>query len=291
LFRFAFCAAESERRAMLRKTDKLCADAMKLTATLAACLLAANAGASEYNCLIEAYESVDVRSPVEALIESISVRRGDVVKRGQVLVRLESAAERAAYDLARARATMQGEIKAAEARLELAHRKYTRAEELYKQNFVSSTARDEAEAEFKLASEQLRQAREARELAELEARRSSELLALRTLRSPFDGVVVEKLQSPGEMATTNINQPILKLARIHPLHVEVVLPVSEYGKIRTGMKGTVVPERPIEGQYEARVKVVDRTVDAASGTFGARLELPNPSATIPAGVKCKVRFG
>jgi multidrug efflux pump subunit AcrA (membrane-fusion protein) len=73
--------------------------------------------------------------------------------------------------------------------------------------------------------------------------------------------------------------------------VEVVLPVSEYGKIRTGMKGTVVPERPIEGQYEARVKVVDRTVDAASGTFAARLELPNPSATIPAGVKCKVRFG
>lgn len=269
---------------------------MRVAATVAACLFAAAASATarasvEYNCLIEAYESVDVRSPVEALIESVLVRRGDVVKKGQVLIRLESAAERAAYDLARARATMQGEIKAAEARLELAQRKFTRAEELYKQNFVSSTARDEAEAEFKLASEQLRQAREARELAQLEARRTAELLALRTLRSPFAGVVVEKLQSAGEMATTNINQPILKLARIDPLHVEVVLPVSEYGKIRIGMKGMVVPEKPIEGRYEARVKVVDRTVDAASGTFGARLELPNPRAEIPAGVKCRVRFG
>jgi len=265
---------------------------MKLPATLFACLLATSASAAgEYNCLIEAYESVDVRSPVEALIESILVRRGDVVKKGQVLVRLESAAERAALDLAKARATMQGELKAAEARLELAHRKYTRAEELFKQNFVSSTARDEAEAEFKLANEQLRQAQEARQLAELEARRSGELVAMRTVRSPFDGVVVEKLQSPGEMATTNINQPILKLARIDPLHVEVVLPVSEYGKIRNGMKGTVMPEKPIEGKYEARVKVVDRTVDAASGTFGARLELPNPKAAIPAGVKCRVRFG
>jgi multidrug efflux pump subunit AcrA (membrane-fusion protein) len=136
----------------------------------------------------------------------------------------------------------------------------------------------------------VRQARR-RELAELEARRSSELLAMRTLRSPFNGVVVEKLQSAGEMATTNINQPILKLARIDPLHVEVVLPVSEYGKIRTGMTGLVIPEKPIAGQYEARVKVVDRTVDAASGTFGARLELPNPRAAIPAGVKCRVRFG
>jgi len=264
---------------------------MKLPAAIAACLLAASAGASEYNCLIEAYESVDVRSPVEALIESISVRRGDMVTKGQVLVRLESAAERAGLDLARARATMQGEIKAAEARLELARRKYTRAEELFKQKFVSSTARDEAEAEFKLANEQLRQARESRELAELEARRSSELLAMRTLRSPFHGVVVEKLQSVGEMATTNINQPILKLARIDPLHVEVVVPVSEYGKIRIGMIGVVVPEKPISGRYEALVKMVDRTVDAASGTFGARLELPNPKATIPAGVKCRVRFG
>ena len=268
---------------------------MKNVVAVAVCLLAVAVpaparAAGEYNCLIEAYESVDVRSPVEALIETILVRRGDVVAKGQVLVRLESAAERAAYDLARARATMQGEIKAAEARLELAQRKYTRAEELYKQNFVSSTARDEAEAEYKLASEQVRQAREARELAQLEARRSGELLALRTLRSPFAGVVVEKLQSAGEMATTNINQPILKLARIDPLHVEVVLPVSEYGKIRTGMKGTVVPEKPIQGQYEARVKVVDRTVDAASGTFGARLELPNPRSEIPAGVKCRVRF-
>ncbi|HEY8249138.1 MAG TPA: efflux RND transporter periplasmic adaptor subunit [Burkholderiales bacterium] len=265
---------------------------MRLPAALFACLLATSASAAgEYNCLIEAYESVDVRSPVEALIESILVRRGDVVKKGQVLVRLESAAERAGLDLAKARATMQGEIKAAEARVDLARRKHARAEELFKQNFVSSTARDEAEAEFKLASEQLRQAQEARQLAELEARRSSELVAMRTLRSPFAGVVVEKLQSPGEMATTNINQPILKLARIDPLHVEVVLPVSEYGKIRNGMKGLVVPEKPIEGRYEAIVKVVDRTVDAASGTFGARLELPNPKAAIPAGVKCRVRFG
>lgn len=257
---------------------------------LLACLYGAAAPASEYNCLIEAYETVDVRSPVEALIESIAVRRGDLVKKGQVLVRLESAAERASLDLARARSTMQGELKAAEARLEFARRKWERAEQLYAQKFVSPTARDEAEAEYKLAVEQLRQAREGRELAELEARRSSELLALRTLRSPFDGVVVEKLQSAGEMATTNINQPILKLARVDPLHVEVVVPVSEYGKIRTGMSGTVLPEKPIEGRYEARVKVVDRTVDAASGTFGVRLELANPRAAIPAGVKCRVRF-
>jgi RND family efflux transporter MFP subunit len=265
---------------------------MRFVALIAACFSMNTAfGAGEYNCLIEAYETVDVRSPVEALIEAVHVRRGDLVKKGQVLVTLEAATERAALDVAKARATFQGELKAAEARQELARRKYTRAEELYKQNFVSSTARDEAEAEFKLATEQVRQAKESLELAQLEARRSAEVLGLRTVKSPFTGVVVEKLQSPGEMATTNINQPILKLARVNPLHVEVVLPVSEFGKIKPGMKGQVVPEKPIPGTFSALVKVVDRVVDAASGTFGVRLELPNPTASIPAGVKCKVTFG
>jgi len=49
----------------------------------------------------------------------------------------------------------------------------------------------------------------------------------------------------------------------------------------------------IQGQRvtdEATVQIVDRVVDSASGTFGVRLEVPNPSGTMPAGVKCKVRF-
>jgi hypothetical protein len=35
---------------------------------------------------------------------------------------------------------------------------------------------------------------------------------------------------------------------------------------------------------------VDRVVDAASGTFGVRLQLPNPGYRLPAGLKCEIRF-
>ena len=113
----------------------------KILAAIAMLACAGPAGAAEYDCLIEAFETVDVRSPVEALIASIPVRRGDLVKRGQVVVTLEAGAERAALDLARARAKMEGELKAAEARVELARKKWVRSEELHKQNFISSTAR------------------------------------------------------------------------------------------------------------------------------------------------------
>ena len=52
----------------------------------------------------------------------------------------------------------------------------------------------------------------------------------------------------------------------------------------------VLPESPINGRFAATVIVVDHVLDAASGTFGVRLELPNPGYKIPAGVNCKIRF-
>jgi len=261
-----------------------------LTACAVAALLGSTANAAEYDCLIEARQQVEIRSPVEAVIESVQVQRGDLVKKGQVIATLESGPERASLELARSRATMQGELRAAEARMDLAQKKMLRAEELYKQNFVSVNARDEAEAEFRFSTEQMRQAKENQKLAELEVQRSIEVLAMRTIKSPFSGVVVDVLQKPGEFSSTNLKDPIVKLAEVDPLYVEVILPVALYGKIKVGHRATVLPEQPIGGSYSATVKVVDRVIDAASGTFGIRLELPNGKRAIPAGARCRVRF-
>ncbi len=259
---------------------------------IAVLALSARPGAatSEHDCMIEARQSVEIRSPVEAIIESVKVKRGELVTKGQILVTLESGPERAGVALAQSRAAMQGEIKAAEARLEIAERKAQRADELFKQNFISANAADEARAEFKLATEELRRARENKRLAELEAARATEILNLRTIRSPFAGVVVEVLLRPGEFGAISFKDPIIKLAELDPLHVEVVLPVGLYGQVKTGQRATVQPEKPVGGSYETAVTVVDRVVDAASGTFGVRLELPNRKYGLPAGVRCRVRF-
>ena len=262
----------------------------RLLAVAATGLLSQPLLALEYDCIIEARQNVEVRSPVEAVIESIRVQRGGVVRKGEIVATLESGPERASLELARSRAQMQGDLKAAEARVELTRKKLVRAEELYKQNFVSVNALDEAEADYRLSVEELRRAQENQKLAELELKRTEQILDLRTIRSPFDGVVVEVVQKPGEFATSNIQQPILRLAEIDPLNVEVILPVAMYGRIKVGQRATVMPENPVGGQHRAVVKVVDRVIDAASGTFGVRLELPNRARSIPAGARCRVRF-
>jgi RND family efflux transporter MFP subunit len=245
--------------------------------------------AQDYDCLIEARQTVEIRSPVEGLVESVTVDRGDPVKKGQVLVTLESGPERAALAIARSRATMTGPVEAAQARVEFAKTKEKRQEELFRQNFVSSSALDEARTERKLAESELHVAFENQKLAELEVTRAEELLAMRVLRSPFAGVVVERLLDPGEFAATNIKDPILKLAEIDPLNVEVVLPASKFGRIKKGDRAEVAPETSGR-RFPAKVSVVDRVIDGASGTFGVRLDLRNPNGEIPAGAKCTVRF-
>jgi RND family efflux transporter MFP subunit len=252
--------------------------------------LASLAQPLEHDCMIEARQAIEIRSPVEAVIEQVKVRRGDPVTRGQVLVELASGPERAALALARSRADATGEVKAAQARVDIAQKKADRAAELFKQSFISANSRDEAAAELQLATEELRRANENRELAALEAKRAAEVLAMRTIRSPLSGVVVEVLLKPGEFGAISFKDPIMRLAQIDPLHVEVVLPMSAYGRVKARQKATVMPEAPVGGSYQTTVAVVDPVVDAASGTFGVRLELPNAKRAIPAGVRCKVRF-
>jgi len=258
--------------------------------TLARAAVAQPGIGPEYDCLIEARQALDIRSPVEGVIETVHVQRGASVKKGQTLAMLYSGPERAALDLARSRASNEGEIKAAEAKLELTKKKYERAEELVKKNFVSANARDEAEAEYRLALEQLRVAPENRRLNELEMKRAQEVVAQREIRSPVSGVVVEVMLKPGELTSSNQKDPIAKLMQIDPLNVELILPVQHYGSIKGGQRAWVLPEAPVGGKYVARVEVVDRVVDAASGTFGVRLTLPNPDRKIPAGLKCRARF-
>ena len=103
--------------------------------------------------------------------------------------------------------------------------------------------------------------------------------------------VAERLQHPGELAFTGEGaRPILKLAQTHPLRVEVVLPVAMLGQVKADARAEITPESPLTGSWQARVKVVDGVLDSASGSFGVRLELPNPDGAIAAGVRCRVRF-
>jgi RND family efflux transporter MFP subunit len=246
---------------------------------------------ASHDCLIEPNQRIEIRSPANALIDKVLVERGASVRAGDALVQLDASVEREALAGAQSRAESESELKVARARAEYAREKFRRREDLRQQNFITAQERDEAEAELRVAEAELALAADNRRLAGIEAQRLAATVRQRLLRAPFAGIVTDRLQHPGELAFTGEGaRPILKLAQTHPLRVEVVLPVALMGQLKAGTRAEITPEAPLKGVWQAQIKLVDRVMDSASGSFGVRLELPNPHGEIPAGVRCKVRF-
>lgn len=223
-------------------------------------ILFSAAHGEEFDGLIEPKEMVEVSSQSPGILDVVPVRRGDRVVRGQVLAKLKSGLDQVTVDLAAAQ-------------LAFSKRRAERNEELFKKELLSAHEQDEMQTEIRIAELQLKQAQER--------------LAMRTIRSPVDGVVVERRLSPGEYVGEGA---ILTVAQIDPLNVEVIVPVEQFGKIAVGEEAVVIPEAPVGGEHAAKVTIVDRVIDAASGTFGVRLELSNPDYGLPSGLKCRVRF-
>lgn len=227
---------------------------------LAHVALAQDAGG--ITCVVEPHLVSQVGSPVDGVIEKVLVDRGDLVSAGQVVAKLRSGVEEA-------------EMAVKQAKTELGKRKVERIDEMFKKQLISEQEKDEIETEYRV------------NVAEL--KRETENLKLRTILSPVNGVVMERYLTAGELIRADKSK-IVKLAQIDPLNVEVVAPISLFGRVQRGATAEVSMEPLVKGTYVARVMVVDHVIDAASSTFGIRLELRNPGNRIPAGVRCKVRF-
>ncbi len=225
--------------------------------------LGAGRAGGALECLLEPSMVVNVGSSVDGVLEQVLVDRGDHVRKGQVVARLQSGVEAAS-------------VKVSEARVEYSRRKVERNEALYAQQLISAQERDEMVTEALLNQEELK--------------RNQETLKLRTIVSPLDGVVVERRLAPGESIRTD-KSVVLRLAQINPLHVEVIAPAELFGSLQVGTAGSVNLEPFFPGIHRARVTVVDKLIDAASGTQGVRLQLPNQNNRIPAGIKCTVVLG
>ncbi len=256
---------------------------------LAASSVAPRAAETGFDCVIDPSETVKLGSPVSGILSAVLVRRGETVKRGQDIALLEASVEAMTVKFNRFRAESTARVDAQKQRLELASARLDRARQLVGSRIVSQDRFEELGADASVARQELLREEQERILAQLELERSEAILRQRTIKSPIDGIVVEKRLSAGEYIHQEAS--IVTLARLDALHVETFLPVATYGQVKVGMSATVFPDKPVSGSYAATVSVVDRVFDPASGTYGVRLVLPNPDRNLPGGQRCRVTFG
>lgn len=261
--------------------------------TVVACGLGLSVGfaalaAQPLGCLIEPREVTEIGSQTVGVLDKVYVERGEFVRKGQVLASMRADVERAALGVAVSRAQAEADLRAAQANRDFNRQRLVRAEDLYNKKFVSQQAVDQARTESDVAEQKLAQAREQRRVTRQEVGLASAQLSQRTIRSPIEGVVLERYRAAGERIE---ERPILKVATLDPLRVEVFMPVAQFSQVRPGMSATVTPDLPNAAERAAKVVLVDRVIDPASNTFRVRLELPNANHELPAGLRCKVAIG
>ncbi len=227
----------------------------------------------------------------DGLLAHVHVDRGDSIHGGQVLAQLDVAVPRANAELARARAEGTAARRVIEAKLVDIRRRLEQYESLMKDGYRTAEEVDLLRTE--LSIEELNLASEAEKTAinVLEVARAQALVDQGTMESPIDGVVLERFLSPGEFYSKSSQEPVMTLAQLDPLFVELHVPVDLFEEIQVGTQATVQLDAPGDPKALGKVQVKDSSVDTASRTFRVRVEIPNPEYRLPSGLRCRIRFG
>jgi RND family efflux transporter MFP subunit len=231
---------------------------------------------------------IELSSPViDGIIENLLVDKGDSIKKGQPLAQLEASVEIIKVKLAKMDAASNNEILNRKTQLEFAKRNRIRLINLYTKKSISLLEKDKSDTEAALAKIEVDKANEKRKIAQLNLDLAKARLALKTIKSPIDGIVIERYAMVGE---TVKDRAIMKLAQIDPLRVELVAPTEYFGLIKKGMIVEVSPERPANKTFKATVTNVDQLIDPASGSFTVGMALPITKDNLVVGVNCIARF-
>jgi RND family efflux transporter MFP subunit len=244
--------------------------------------------AASFDCVIDPSQKVKLASPVPGLLTNVLVKRGDFVRRNDVVAQLDSALEEATVRVEELKAGSNEEIEAQQTRLILSRNRYERAKSLAAKQYGTLDRLEQMDSEVKVGDRELALMRQRKQLAELELARSKTSLERRVILAPMDGFVLERTMGAGEFIHQEAS--IGTLASLDPLHVETYVPVAYWSVLKEGHHATVHLAPPVNERRTAVVSVIDRVFDIASGTFGVRLQLANPDFILPAGQRCTVDF-
>lgn len=221
------------------------------------------AGSSAQEGVVEAVRQTTVAAQVAGAVVAIDVKAGDVVKAGQVLLRLDA---RAAEQNA---AAANAQVAAAKATLEAAARELARQRELHAQRFISSAALDRAEADYKTA-----QATAQAQLASAGVAKTQ--TAFYHVRAPYSGIVAAVPVVLGDMALPG--RALVHVYDPTALRVTVPVPQTLAGRLTpNGQLRVEIPGAGIASVTPKRVQLLP-TVDAATHTQELRLDLPSDLA-------------
>ena len=226
-----------------------------------------------------------VSAKIQGRLADLRVEEGSVVRKDEVIARLESIDYEAS--VGRARAAVQR----AEADLAENERQLRLAEKLTQQNIVAVDQRDAAASRVKLAQAALAQAQA--DLAFADAQLQNTLI-----RAPFAGVVVKKMAEIGESVApippgvnlSTSSGAIVALADLETLEVEADVAESNVAKVGNGQPAEVTVEAIPDRRYKAVLRQVIPTADRTKATVMVKVTILDKDKDLKPEMSAKVTF-
>lgn len=222
---------------------------------------------------------VNVGTQVSGTVKRLFVDYNDHVKKGQILLELDtsilSAQERQSEaNLANARAS-----------LILAQANAVRMRSLFKQQYVSQQELDQAE-------QQLRSARAQVELAQAQLARDKANLGYAVIRSPVSGVVVDRLIDVGQTVAASFQTPTLfKIAQdLSKMQIDSSFAEADIGQIHVGQVARFTVDAFPNRTFEGTVKQVrlNPTIQQNVVTYDVVIAVNNPDQVLLPGMTAYV---
>jgi RND family efflux transporter MFP subunit len=233
---------------------------------------------------IVARERIEISPRFLGVVKWISVKKGDAVTNGQVVVQLDDAEYRARMLQA------EGQLNSAKADVERDRLSYERITNLMQTAVESKQTGDNA----RLALEADRAAVQAAQGNYDLARTYVDWCVI---RSPINGVVLEKLVNPDELVMPQSfgggrgpSTALLAVADLTDLQVEIDVNEADLSKIHLGQKCRVSPEAYPDKTYAGDVAEVAPEADRAKGTLQIKVQVLNPDKYLTPQLSAKVDF-
>lgn len=229
-------------------------------------------------------ERIEISPRFMGQVKWIGVKKGDAVTNGQVVVLLDTSEYLARLS------EVNGQIAAAQVGIERAQLDLRRAEELVRQKVEMGKVLDDARLQVRSAEAQLQQLVGSRQVIET-------YIDWCTIRSPVNGVVLEKLVDPGELVspqtfggTRGPSTSLVAVADPDDLQVEIDLNESDLAKVSLGQKCVVSPEAYPDRKYEGVVAEMAPEASRQKGTLQIKVQIRKPDHFLTPELSAKVDF-
>jgi HlyD family secretion protein len=229
-------------------------------------------------------ERIELSPRFVGIVRWIGAKKGDPVKKGQVVVLLDDSEQRARVTEA------EGRLARAQAALQIGRTRFNRLRTLREQRVESEQQLDDAQAEVTAAEAGLREAQGLLDFARWQ-------LAWTVIRSPIDGVVLEKLADENELVSPQSfggdkgpSTALLAVADPQDLQVEIDLNESDLSKVWLGQPCRVTPEAYPDHVYNGYVAEIAPEANRQKGTLQIKVQVKDPDRYLVPELSAKVDF-